>query len=352
MTYPDTASTDAVHNLTQVMARHRAFWTMAAVDRPLVSVERYQPLERRQPFLLADGSLTQDGTRLLPDLLDVQRLVEQLDVPSALVSDDLIQGIAPYDLCWNEALVGCPIYWRAGFVWSETPPAGWNDVAQFQLPIDKRWLDQLLAMTELLVAQAHGRYPICQPLLRGPIDIAAALLGDMQLCWLLADEPARAHHLLERCTDLFIMVAQAWGAATPPFQGGSCEYKLWAPGRVVRMQADNAALLSPRWYQEFLLPCDARICAAFDYPLIHTHSGVLPIMVDALLALEPLRAIQVSLDYPAGPPLAVLLPHLKQVNACKPLIITGAVTQQELAMLLQTLSSNGLCLQVALRDGG
>ena len=215
---------------------------------------------------------------------------------------------------------------------------------------DNLWLNRLLEITHLLVERAGERYPVCQPLLRGPIDIASAALGDEPICWAMADEPVQFKALLEVCTDVFITVAKAWCAASPPFQNGYCEYGIWAPGTVVRTQCDNAALLSPQTYRDFLLPCDEQICAAFDYPLIHTHSGVLHIVVDALLELERLRAIQVSLDYPAQPPVTTLLPIFQKINKEKPLIITGALTEEELNLLLNTLSPRGLCLQVGIHN--
>lgn len=92
---------------------------MEDVDGPLLSVGRYEPLQRRQPFRLADSSLTQEGPRLLPELVDVRYLIEQQDPPSAVVSGDFIQASAPYDLCWNEVIAGCPIRWKTGHVWSE-----------------------------------------------------------------------------------------------------------------------------------------------------------------------------------------------------------------------------------------
>ena len=333
-----------------LLTRHQAFWEMAPVEAPLLRIGRYQPLQRRQPLPLADGSLTQEGQRLRPELLDMQRLTDMLEEPSLVVNGDLLGSVAPTDLCWNEAIAGCPIRWRAGHVWSEPVSDHLDDLDRLRVSPDNPWLAKLVEWAGLLGARAGGRYPIGQPLLRGPIDIAAAVVGDEPLCWLMADEPAQFRRLLDRCTDLFITTATAWLAAVAPFRNGSCQYGIWAPGATVRTQADNAALLSPRLYREFLLPCDRRICAAFDYPLIHTHSGVLPIIVDVLLELPALRAIQAGFDYPAGPSVAELLPHLRKVSGRKPLIITGGVTREELDLMLASLSPQGLCLQVDLRE--
>ena len=334
--------------MKNILHRHMAFWAMEEVDKPLLSVGTYQPTQRRQPFQLADGSPVQEGALLLPERVDAKRLTAHIGHPSTAISGDFIRGSAPYDLCWNEAIVGCPIRWQSGHVWSEPFWDNLNDVERLRVTSNNPWLNKLLEITHLLVERAEERYPVCQPLLRGPIDIASAVLGDERVCWAMADEPAQFKELLEVCTDVFITVARAWSDASPPFQSGYCEYGIWAPGTVVRLQADNAALLSPRMYQDFLLPCDERICAAFDYPLIHTHSGGLCIMADALLELERISAIQVSLDYPAGPSVAALLPIFQKINREKPLIITGGLTEEELNLLLSNLSPRGLCLQVSI----
>lgn len=315
-----------------------------------MDVGRFDPLQPRRPFLLADGSLVTEGRLLTPELLDTQGLADLSGQPKETVRGNFFCGVAPYDLCWAEAIVGCPIRWKSGHVWSEPIPESPNHLENLIVSPANPWLLKLLEVTRELVRRAQGRYPVCQPLLRGPIDILSAAAGDEPSLWAMVDEPRRFRKWLDACTDAFLTVAQSWLKASAPFHGGAIEYGLFATGSVVRTQADNAALLSPRAYREFLLPCDKRLCQCFDYPLIHTHSGGLHIMLDALLELDRLRAIQVSLDYPAGPSVAQLLPLLKQANAEKPLIITGGLSQAELDLLLETLSPSGLCLQVALHE--
>ncbi|MAG35297.1 MAG: hypothetical protein CL878_03485 [Dehalococcoidia bacterium] len=309
------------------------------------------PLQAREPVPLADGSATREGASLHPDVLSVQQLVDAVGEPGSEATD-VIPGVAPFDFCWTEAIAGCPIVWRADQVWAEPCLDDLHDLSRLQTASESPWLTLLGEWTRLLAKRAEGRYPASPPLLRGPIDIAAAAVGDERLCWAMIDEPDTFRQLLAACTDVFLVSAQTWSAAKPLFHGGSCIYDVWAPGTTIRTQADNAALLSPRLYREFLLPCDERICAAFDYPLIHTHSAVLHIMVDAIVDLPALRGVQVSLDYPGGPSLVDLLPLLRQLNECKPLVITGPVTQEELDTLLASLSPRGLCLEVKLREDG
>lgn len=326
-------------------ARHCQFWKMEPVGQPLLSVGRHSELQERTPFPLAGGRLVAEGDLIRPEDVAPEPLVG--GQPAALVAGDFIQGVAPYDLCWTEVIAGCPLRWRSGYVWAEPFLAGPNPL---EMVAEDPWLARLLEITRLQVELAQGQYPVCQPLLRGPVDMAAAALGDEALCLALVDQPERARGLLESCAEIFISVARAWTAAVPPFGDGYCLYGIWAPGTAVRTQCDNAALLSPELYREFLLPCDERICASFDYPLMHTHSGFIGMVAPVLLQVRGLRAVQVSLDWPAGPGVAELLPTFQLLNQHLPLIITGGLTQAELDLLLKHLSPRGLCLQVGIHD--
>ncbi|HIE26539.1 TPA: hypothetical protein EYP66_04565 [Candidatus Poribacteria bacterium] len=325
--------------ILRVIERHKAFWEMEEVKKPLMSLGRYNPLRRSGPL--------EEAVYITPNEIGAQRYVG--DGPASAVSGDFMHGAGPPGFCWMEAIMGCRILISVGSVWSEPFLNDWNDLEAIKPSQDNPWLAKLLEITRLLAEKAEGRYPITQPLFRGPIDMAAAVLGDERTCFAVYDSPNEFRRLLEICTDTFIEVAKARLELSPLFYGGYLSgYSIWAPGTVIRTQADNSALLSPSTYKEFLLPCDEQIFDSFDYPLIHLHSGCLH-TVDVLLEAEKLRAIQVSLDYPAGLSAAESLPILKKINERKPLILTGPVTESELNQLLETLSPRGLCLMLSVR---
>jgi hypothetical protein len=80
--------------------------------------------------------------------------------------------------------------------------------------------------------------------------------------------------------------------------------------------------------------------------MIHTHSGTLRIMIDGLLSLQSLDAIEVQFD-PSGPSLPELLGYLKRIQDHKSLLIIGELkdlTLDGIKLLLKELSPRGLCL--------
>lgn len=108
-------------------------------------------------------------------------------------------------------------------------------------------------------------------------------------------------------------------------------------------QDDAVSLLSPRFYQEYLLPAEHAVLAHFDRTMIHIHSGALPIMLDSLLALDSLDAIEVLLD-PTGKQLPELIDCFKRILQHKALLICGEMGLEQMQWLMRELPSAGWCL--------
>ncbi|MDP6698676.1 MAG: hypothetical protein QGH25_03440 [Candidatus Latescibacteria bacterium] len=329
--------------LQPLLERHEAFWRREG-GAALKRVTDHVPLRPREGMPLKDGSRVAEGAFIAPEQVDPGQF--GADGPGAAVRGDFIAGASPPHLCWTEAIIGCPVQVVTGGPWAEPFAADWT--RPDQLEPDERWLERLDAFVDMLAAYAGGAYPVVQPLMRGPIDMMAAALGHEAMCVALLQEPERSDAFLARCAEIFIATAQRRLDRTPPFAGGYLSgYGIWAPGSVVRTQVDNATMLSPAVYRERVLPHDRRVIEAFDYPLIHLHSASLHI-ADDLFAIEALKAIQVSLDYPGGPLAAEVLPILAEILKHKPLIVTGPVGAAELEALEGLEPQGGLCLQLEL----
>jgi len=334
--------------IEELIERHTKFWRMEN-EEPLMRVGHHTPLRKGSGVALGGGAIAEEGHVILPEKIDVDAYVERHTVPSTPINGDFIVGLGPPGFCWTEAMAGCTIRSISGSVWSEPPCFDWDRIEERRLPDNNPWLEKLRAFTRALVARADERCPVVQPLLRGPVDIVAAMLGDQETTLAFYDHPDEMATLLDICTDIFLRAASARLDLTPEFHGGYLSsYGIWAPGKTVRTQTDNAVLLSPNLYKERLLPYERRIMEAFEYSLIHLHSGVVHIVADALVEVEGLNAIQVSADYPGGPLFPEILPILSKIQEAKPLILTGPVTKSELDVLIDALSPRGLCIEVSL----
>ena len=347
---PDGTVPGPSEALAGALARHRAFWLRTPTDRPLMRVTPAQKSEPSEvPWICRDGTIMADGAEIRPGRLDhAATLRGHGGECHDLLDDDFIRCVGAYGMCWTEAILGCRVKRVSDRVWAEPFIHDWDEVDKLCWDGSSAWLDEMLAVNRLLIEEAGDGCPICQPLLRGPLDMVAAAVPAEILYTGFYDHPGELHRLLDVCADMFVTAAERWLGETPPFYGGYWA-DLWGPGRTVRLQEDAMHNLSPRTYREFVFEVDRRIEAQFEHVIMHTHSSSAHMF--SVLAEEPeLDAIDVGLDPPAyGPTVAELLPQLQMVQqAGKSLWVHDEMTQSELDALLENLSPVGLAIHARL----
>jgi hypothetical protein len=346
--------------------RHAAWWQRKGMLVARVGGAPLEPLW----LPLADGTLAQDDIDLAPEMLDLERLADGVLAgvaqPSGITASgggaagasqaagalalngDLFEVVAPYTrVPWVEAILGNPVRAtiQGGSMRTSTWVRQWSDWESRRVRRDEGWLDALRRLTELLAARSAGRRAVVHTLMRGPSDLAEAVLGPELMCLSLFEHQAELRRFLEEATETFLAILFAQLERIPRVNGGYVHpYGIWAPGAVVRTQCDASVLLSPRHYGRWFLPYDERISAAVDYSLIHLHSCSLHV-VDELLKVERPQAIQVTIETgPNVPTLAQLVPIFRRILGAKPLIADGPMTEDELHMLQDELPADGLCI--------
>ena len=345
MSKPNTSTLDAVG--ASLLTRHEQWW-----QRKGLLVASPHVLQLGRLWLpLTDGSIADEDVDLTPEMVDIDRIVGDDLGPGPIDTvGDQFQHSDPYTpIPWVEAILGVPVRTtiQGGSMRARAHIHSWEDW-DFDAPhFDQAWFDLLMALVDLLAERRGGRHAITQTLMRGPTDLAEAVLGPELMCLSIYDHPRELRRFLEAVTDLFIDVLHAQLMRIPLVNGGYVNpFGIWSPGTVVRNQCDATAFLSPAHYKEWFLPNDMRIWQSVDYSIQHIHSKSLH-TVEVLLGQELPHAIQVTLDLqPAGPPLQEILPALQRIQAVKPLILAGWMSQDELRLVYDELPADGLSLTI------
>jgi hypothetical protein len=339
-------SSIALDEAGQVLRRRHADWWRRT--GMLVARVRGTPLEPLW-LPLADGTLAQDDLDLTPAMLDLDRLAGETHSPGMLeINGDLFETAAPYTrVPWVEAILGNPVRAtiQGGSMRTSAFVHQWPDWERRAVRRHAGWLDLLTRLTELLVARSGGRHAIVHTLMRGPSDLAEAVLGPELMCLSLFEHQKELRSFLEEATDTFIAILFEQLRRIPMVEGGYVNpFGIWAPGTVVRTQCDASVLLSPRHYGRWFLPYDERISAAVDYSIIHLHSCSLHV-VDELLKVERPQAIQVTIETgPNVPSIPALVPIFRRILGAKPLIADGPMSDDDLHLLQDELAHDGLCI--------
>ncbi len=332
-------------NTRHLIHRHENWWKGQGT---LLRFSNSQPLG--QLWLpLADGSIAKTDLELHPEMLDLDLLAgEQMSPGSLLTDQDFIQTRAPYgQLPWLEAILGARI-------WASIDSGGMRSMHSIrdwdQLDFEERlsnpdWLTILQKLTALLVQRSADRFAVTAPTLRGPSDLAEALLGPELMSYSMYDQPEKLRKFLDITTERFIEVLGELHRIMLRISGGYVNpFAIWAPGTVVRTQCDATAFLSSKQYREWFLPYDVMICEAFDFSIIHLHSCSLHV-IDDVLANEKPMAVQITLeDEPKGPTLEKLFPIFQKILHSKPLLLEGKITKNQADWLLENLPHAALAI--------
>jgi hypothetical protein len=329
-----------------LLARHADWWSRQG--SALVTVTDGAPLGDLW-LPLADGSVAAEDLDVTPEILDLDRLAGEQQPPGGALGwgGDRFRTVSPYArVPWVEAILGAPI--RATIQGGSMRTSAFIDVwAQWEgapTHLDDAWFDLLLRLTDMLVARSNGRFAVVQPLMRGPSDLAEAVLGPELMSFSMVEHPESLRRFLDEVTATFIEILRAVLGRVPGVAGGYVSpFGIWAPGTVVRTQCDATAFLSAQHYAQWYLPYDVCISESVDYSIIHLHSCSLH-TVDPLLAVERPHAIQITLETAPGPTLVELLPVLRRILAVKPLLIEGPLDDDAVAWLLDRLPNSGLAI--------
>jgi hypothetical protein len=323
-------------------------WFRGQNARPLVGfyIGTYYPLHRYP----AGSRCIPDGTVSVADIAvdgfldDSDRLFELYESAGG----ELIWSAAPFfGLPWVEAALGCGVVadLENGCTRS-TPPAGFaGNPAIPAFTESNEWVVKMLEFVSALAVRSRGRYPVGVTLMRGISDLLSALYGGEQLVFRMYEAPEEVRSVIERLTDFWIAFGRCLLDHVPPFHGGTGAffYGVWCPGKTIWLQEDAAALLSPRLYDEFILPADRRIAASFEHSVVHLHpSRFIP---SRQLADTEVDVIELHIDK-GGPPAESLEKHYRTILEKKRLLVWGDITDDDLVFLMTRLPAPGLAIEI------
>ncbi|MDO8686033.1 MAG: uroporphyrinogen decarboxylase family protein [Clostridiales bacterium] len=350
---PDTALAGGIYG--KVLEKHRAFWEHRPSDRPLLGCNIGMFVHHHCPLTMKG---IPEGI-VKPDDINVQLFLEDCEnlyLAHKELGDDYPFIASPFVFIpWMEAIMGCPVRASESSIWAEPCVNDWETWEWKSIIGENPWMHKLLEIIEVLVKHAAGRFPVSATMMRGPSDILAAMRGAGQLPLDMLDYPDRMRNAVRLCADAFIEIGKEQLKRIPDsdegYMDGDRGFRVWAPERLIWLQEDAMALLSPQIYREFFLPEDRRICNAFAATAFHLHGSALW-MVDDLIASPEMDVIELNLEA-ANCDVEGTFKAWKKIRQYKPLVIWRLYDEDFWAWLdkvLNEIPAQGLSLQVTVMN--
>ena len=321
-----------------VFQSHRHFWnnspgTVLRGESVLVP----DPLRMR----IYDENIKGEFTS---EMLDLEKLIDDIthayqDRP--LLNEDTFQCISFASVVpWLEAIIGCHLYslGRGASMVANPADIEPGDLAQHLCYLldnldENVWFKKLSDGYQALAEALGIKFPLAPSLMRGPGDMVGALLGHENFIGRMlkpTDNKDFLNELLDLCAKIYIKTVEMQLERSKGFKGGYCNgWGLWAPGSNISTQEDEAAFVSPKLYNKFLLPYHVQEVDAFDYSTFHMHSGYVISVYNwrDFSKKSTISAFEVALD-PSGPAVEDLMETLLEINSEKSLIIDATTDEQ------------------------
>lgn len=340
----------------QYKERHLSFWSMNEVKNPLIAFTvgagldswSYWQYNKAAQSLLNRGEIKPDDINPVDFVEDQLRYLEL----SEQIEDDVCRSAMPLaSIPWMEAILGCPVYSTEAHMTCRKILDNIENFEPIPFSSENIWVKKYLEFIQTYAEEFSDKYPVAQSVLRGPADLACALLGAENAAMALITDPDSMHRLFDYLTDTIEKFLKLQLQFLPKFKDGYVlgQYELWAPEKPLRIQEDFSTLYSPQLFDEFLQPADTRIAAISNYTLIHLHSSSL-YLIDNFLENSNIKTYQVTKD-PGSVKLKDMMQNLIKIQqAGRPLVLKGQFEDDEFDLMKEKLSVKGLCIQPVVKN--
>ncbi len=272
----------------QVRERYLAWWEGEVLDRVLVQVTA--PREGAAPS-------NWDAFYLARHLDDPERALAEWErhCQATFFGGDYLPNL------WTNLGPGIPAAYLgaiprigADTVWFEAPDElSLEEIAARPLREDDPWWRRTRQLTELIAGRAPGRYLAGLTDLNSVCDILCHLRGTQRVLFDLMDTPEMVQRATAHIQHIWLECFEELTRIVTSHQEGACNWmSVWFPGRGGDVQCDFSAMLSPRMFEEFVLPQLAEECRALDHSLYHLDGPGQLAHLELLLELPELGGIQ------------------------------------------------------------
>jgi len=264
-------------------------WWSGKLGRPIVGLSRPKAGAKPHSYNWWTAAYPSDvpADKIVNDFRDMMEATDYL----ADSYPCLLPNFGPGVLC---VPLGSTPHVQPDTIWFE--PVGDVSIENLQIRMnsDHPWWKRILDITRTACRKLPKSTVVALTDIGGNLDLLASLLGTEALLMDLHDNPNAVRKAVEAITEVWITAYKQLADVITEHRPGLASWApaLWAPGTSYMLQCDFSYMISPKMFDQFVLPDLARCCDFLDYPFYHLDGpGELP-HLPLLLGLKKLRGIQ------------------------------------------------------------
>lgn len=144
------------------------------------------------------------------------------------------------------------------------------------------------------MAQLEGRALVAFPDLIENLDTISSLFGNREMLLAMMDCPEKVHEFQKAILPLYLEYHGRIYDIIKDEIGGSafCAFNIYGKGRIAKLQCDCSAMISPKMFEDFVVPYMEPQCQALDHTVYHWDGPCALQHEGPLLSMPSLQAIQ------------------------------------------------------------
>ena len=190
--------------------------------------------------------------------------------------------------------LGCSPIFEWPTVWFEECIPTAKDLKKLAFDSENFWWKKHLKAVKNSVSLSKGKFLIDIPDIIENLDILASLRGSQNLLIDLLDSPECIKQALEILDGLYFEYYDPLYnlVKTPEGASSYTSFLVMGSGKTAKVQCDLSPMLSPKCFDEFVLPYLARQCTRLDNSIYHLDGSNAMLHLDSILSISDLTALQ------------------------------------------------------------
>ncbi len=283
-------------DLIEAKDRLSAWWDHELIDRPCLS---YWYFREDQKYTVQEVREVLDPWYLAQHWDDFETCLDAFERTSAKIcygKESIPRFFPNYGPGIMAAIFGIEPIYKAGTVWFNRPTPLDEIVDLLEsVPINGNnpWYSRLIKISELSAKRGGTDFCVAMTDIGGVLDILSSFLGPEQLIMTMKRQPP----LIDTCRAIILEKTMKVYAALQTViekysDGCSSWMNIWCPKRWYPLQCDFSYMLSPKWFERFVLPDLITQAESLDYAIYHLDGPNQLKYLDTLLKIPTIHGIQ------------------------------------------------------------
>jgi len=241
------------------------------------------------------------------------------------------------------AYLGCDTEFREDTVWFHPLTNNkWEELKNIKIDSDNIFWKKTKELTELAANESNGKYAISSTNLCMGLDTIASLRGMERLLLDLIEYPEEVKKLNRALTKKFIYCYEELYRLVKNNQKLFLGWQtLYCDGKTYPVQCDFSALISPKMFENFVVPELAKIANSMDKTIFHLDGPDVAKHLDIILNMPEIDAIEWE-PGAGAPPAVEWIPMLKKIQKKKKALRLYSNNMRDIEKLILELDPSGL----------